>query len=273
MTGDILTADRVQGWDQLVVFDFDGTLCLGDDPVLTYAHPVDETLTERRASRAGSSIQRAVRRGLNAGNLLVPEIILNNKGYPADIAGKTDMALWPLQDGYQLVQLLGLQAGLDATKTHATFRASRTQLLTGGLASTDVHAPEGAVEVLPQLREHAALVLITNSPAENFDAWLTQLGLQNQFDLIINSAKKPTGMPAAVQQARTSLDTQHEIPMSAVVSIGDIWGNDLAYVHEQGGHTILIDRFSTGLGTPDHRVADAASALQRLLNEQMVTKR
>ena len=80
-------------------------------------------------------------------------------------------------------------------------------------------------------------------------------------------------MPAAVQQARTNVDTQHEIPMSDVASIGDIWGNDLAYVHDQEGHTILIDRFSTGLGTPYHRVADAASALQLLLNEQMVTKR
>lgn len=271
MVKKMFSADRPPRWNQLVVFDFDGTLCLGDDPVLTYARLVDDAIAARGLPDV--AVRDAVQRGLDAGNLNVPEIRLDDDGYPADIAGKTDMALWPLQDGYQLVQLLGLQAGLDATETHAAFRASRTQLLTGGLASTDVHAPEGAVEVLQQLREHAALVLITNSPAENFDAWLTQLGLQNQFDLIINSAKKPTGMPAAVQQARTSLDTQHEIPMSAVVSIGDIWGNDLAYVHEQGGHTILIDRFSTGLGTPYHRVADAASALQLLLNEQMVTKR
>jgi len=266
MTGDILTADRVQGWDQLVVFDFDGTLCLGDDPVLTYAHLVDETLTERRASRAGSSIQRAVRRGLNAGNLLVPEIILNNKGYPADIEGKTDMALWPLQDGYQLVQLLGLQAGLDATETHAAFRESRALLLRQGLALTDVHAPAGAADIITRLRQQeTAVVLITNSPAENFDVWLTQLGLADHFDLIINSAKKPTGMPEALDRARDVLATNDQpIPMDAVVSVGDIWGNDLAYVHDQGGHTILIDRFETGLGDPDHRVPDAASAMLHL---------
>lgn len=271
MAKEMFGAERALRWDQLVVFDFDGTLCLGDDPVLTYARLVDDAIAARGLPVA--AVHDAVQRGLDTGNLNVPEIRLDDEGYPADIAGKTDMALWPLQDGYQLVQLLGLQAGLDSTETHAAFRKSRTQLLTTGLASTDVHAPEGAVEVLGTLRDHAAMVLITNSPAENFDVWLTQLGLQDQFDLIINSAKKPTGMPAALQQVRTSLDTQHEIPMSAVVSIGDIWGNDLAYVHEQGGHTILIDRFSTGLGTPDHRVPDAATALQLLLNEQMVTKR
>src|SRR5690625_4741637 len=271
MTGDILTADRVQGWDQLVVFDFDGTLCLGDDPVLTYAHLVDETLTERRASRAGSSIQRAVRRGLNAGNLLVPEIILNNKGYPADIEGKTDMALWPLQDGYQLVQLLGIQAGLDSTQTHAAFRESRARLLRQGLALTDVHATEGAVEVISRLRQQqTAVVLITNSPAENFDRWLTQLGLSDHFDLIINSAKKPTGMPEAVARARGVFAANGApIAMEAVVSVGDIWGHDLAYGHDQGGQTMLIDRFDTGLGNPEHRVPDAASAILHLGHQKV----
>ena len=32
--------------------------------------------------------------------------------------------------------------------------------------------------------------------------WLTQLALQDQFDLIINAAKKPTGKPAAIQRAQ-----------------------------------------------------------------------
>ena len=284
MVQDMVIGDEAQRWDgfQLVVFDFDGTLCLGDDPVLTYAQHVDETLAERSVSGDGKqnyrssqrvSIRGAVQRGLEAGDLNVPEIRFDDDGYPADIAGRTDMALWPLQDGYQLVQLLGLQVGLTSVDTHAAFRASRTQLLDHGLATSDVHAPDGAAEVISQLREQASVVLITNSPAENFDVWLTQLGLEDYFDLVINSAKKPTGMAAAIEHARTTLQTTGEaIPMDAVVSIGDIWGNDLVYVHEEGGHTILIDRFSTGLGTPDHRVPDAASAL-RLLHHQKATSK
>jgi FMN phosphatase YigB (HAD superfamily) len=267
-----------------VVFDFDGTLCLGDDPVLIYAQLVDEALAEHhgadnghqlvRRNDQGFSIRKAVHRGLDAGNLLVPEIVLDNTGYPADIEGKTDMVLWPLQDGYQLVQLLGLQAGLDSTETHAAFRESRARLLRQGLALTDVHAPTGVVEVISRLRQQqTAVVLITNSPAENFDRWLTQLGLSDHFDLIINSAKKPTGMPEAVDQAREAFAANGApIAMEAVVSVGDIWGNDLAYVHDQGGQTILIDRFDTGLGNPDHRVPDAASALLHL-DHQKVSNR
>lgn len=284
MAGNMVVEDGSRGGDgfQLVVFDFDGTLCLGDDPVLTYAQLVDEALAERSVSEDGKhthralknfSVREAVQRGLETGELNVPEIRFDDHGYPADIAGRTDMTLWPLQDGYQLVQLLGLQAGLTSVDTHAAFRASRTQLLDHGLASSDVHVPEGAAEIISQLRQQAAVVLITNSPAENFEVWLTQLGLEDHFDLVINSAKKPTGMAAAIEHARTTLQHEGEaIPMDAVVSIGDIWGNDLEYVHEQGGHTILIDRFSTGLGTPDHRVPDAASAL-RLLHHQKATSK
>lgn len=284
MAEDLVVSNGTQRGEgyQLVVFDFDGTLCLGDDPVLTYAQLVDEALAERDVCSDGQkvprsserfSVREAVQRGLDAGDLNVPEIRFDDDGYPADIAGRTDMALWPLQDGYQLVQLLGLQAGLTSADTHAAFRESRAHLLEGGLATSDVHAPDGAAESIRRLREHAAVVLITNSPAENFDVWLAQLGLEDHFDLIINSAKKPTGMPAAVDHARTTLQTEGEaIPMDAVVSVGDIWGNDLEYVHAQGGHTILIDRFSTGLGTPDHRVPDAVTAIQ-LLDHQKATSK
>lgn len=272
MAQHMVVDDDTQRWDryQLVVFDFDGTLCLGDDPVLTYAQFVDEALAERPQR---FSVREAVQRGLDAGDLNIPEIRFDHDGYPADIAGRTDMALWPLQDGYQLVQLLGLQVGLTSAETHAAFRESRAQLLERKLATSDVHAPEGAAEIITRLRDHAAVVLITNSPAENFDVWLDQLGLDDHFDLVINSAKKPTGMAAAVEHARTTLQTEGEaIPMDAVVSVGDIWGNDLEYVHEQGGHTILIDRFSTELGTPDYRVADAASALALLDREKVTSK-
>lgn len=260
--------DRVR----LVVLDFDGTLCLGDDPVLAYARLVDEALESAGANRA-YRIRDAVQRGLDAADLRVPEIRCDDRGYPTDIAGTTDMALWPLQDGYQLVQLLALQSGLTSVEINAAFRASRAELLQRGLAASDVHAPAGVTDILSELRQRVAVVLVTNSPADRFDAWLAQLELQDHFDLIINSAGKPGGMPAAVKHAMTTCATADApMTMDQVVSIGDIWGNDLAYVHEQGGTTVLIDRFNTGLGAPDHRVTDAATAF-RLLDDQQVSTR
>ena len=254
---------------KLVVLDFDGTLCLGDDPVMIYAEAVDESLTENGID--SFSVREAVQRGLAAGNLNVPEIVLDDGGFPKDIVGRTEMVLWPLQDGYQLVQLLGLQAGLHVEKINTAFRVSRGKLLERGLASSDVHAPEGVASAIAELRDKAFVVLITNSPAHDFDVWLKQLGLEESFDLVINSAKKPLGMAAAVDRALGTFETsESRIPLNSVVSIGDIWGNDLEYIHETGGTTILIDRFATGLGIPDARVRTAAEAFQ-LLSQSQVT--
>lgn len=255
---------------RLVIFDFDGTLCLGDDPVLTYARFVDAALS-LHGIQAG--VHGAVQRGMDAGDLVVDEIVFDSADTPADIAGKTDMVLWPLQDGYQLVQLLGLQAGLTADVINEAFRDSRAHLLGTGLAAWDVHAPDGAAELIAQLRQNAAVVLVTNSPAEDFELWLHQLGLSDVFDLVINSAKKPAGMAAAIERARTVLAPEGEpIAVEEIVSIGDIWGNDLAHVHELGGTTILIDRFATGLGTPDVRIRSAEHAVRHLSQEHATSR-
>lgn len=265
---------EVGGRFRLVLLDFDGTLCLGDDPVLLYAQLVDEALAEQGGTNTGVTVRDAVQRGLDTGDLRVPELVLDAQGLPDGVAGRTDMVLWPLQDGYQLVQVLALQAGLTPEQTNAAFLAARTRLLGRGLAVSDVHAPEGAAQILADLRNQPAtvVVLVTNSPAEEFDVWLTHLGLVEHFDLVINSAKKPGGMPAAVEQARNLMaDQAGPVPMGQVVSIGDIWANDLAYVHAHGGTTVLIDRFNTGVGDPDHRLVDAASALQLLHQVEVKT--
>ena len=62
--GQRYVVDRAQRWDgyQLVVFDFDGTLCLGDDPVLTYAQLVDDALAERIVSGNGEDNHRSCKR-------------------------------------------------------------------------------------------------------------------------------------------------------------------------------------------------------------------
>ena len=128
-----------------------------------------------------------------------------------------------------------------------------------GLDSSDVHAPDEAAVLLQELRGSDVLtVLATNAPDEGFGRWLRTLGLQDSFDAVINSAQKPFGMPETLEQARrTGTDP---VPPEAVLSVGDIWANDLAHVHALGGDTVLIDRFATGLGEPHHRVGSFAEA-------------
>ncbi len=263
---------------KLLILDFDGTLCHGDDPVLAYAAEADAMLAERGLGR---QLRRSVRditaEAFVSNQLLVPEIAYDDAGVPlavlADRAAAQETAAqdtakphpvsWPLQDGYQLVQLLAQQAGLSAAETGLAFRAARRRLISQGLAHSDVHAPEGVHQLLQELRESAVVVLISNSPAEGFEPWLQVLGLEGAFDTVINGAGKPFGMPAAVEQACAG--TAHPVAGRDILSVGDIWLNDLAYVDELGGTTVLIDRFGTGLGAPTHRVSTfeaAASAMR-----------
>lgn len=252
--------------NRLLVLDFDGTLCLGDDPVLGYAAQVDTMLAERGlASNLSRPVKQIVAAGLDADQLLVPEISCRADGTPEaaaqELTGEHPTATneahpvsWPLQDGYQLTQLLAHQAGLTGAESGQCFRAGRRELVAGGLGATDLHAPAGAAQLLDEVRRRVVVVLITNSPAEGFAPWLQVLGLTDSFDAVINDARKPFGMPDALERARraaeTSIDAEH------VLSVGDIWRNDLAHVSIDGGTTILLDRFSTDVGTPDYRVSD-----------------
>lgn len=262
--------------EKLLLLDFDGTLCLGDAPVLFYADRVDALLAERGLSGhfPGTSVHEIVTRGFAENTLLAPQIQYDDAGVPLTVGSeathddaKAHPVSWPLQDGYQLVQLLARQAGLTDADSGRSFRAARLDLLAHGLENTDVHAPSGAQELLAETRRSAVVVLVTNSPADAFAPWLTALGLSDAFDLVINDARKPLGMPAALQRARAAGgdtagghaaggEPEPQIAPDQVLSAGDIWANDLEHVHALGGTTVLIDRFGTGLGAPDQRVQD-----------------
>lgn len=255
--------------NQLILLDFDGTLCLGDDPVLFYAEEADRLLAEQgRDVPDAGTVRAAVERAFAQNTLLASEIRYDASGWPLGVdqeavrsaaaqeAGKAKAhpTSWPLQDGYQLVQLLAVQAGLSDEEAGVAFAQGRRALLARGLEHSDVHAPQGADELLARLREVAGVVLITNSPADAFGPWLEHLGLSDSFDAVINGAQKPFGMPAAVRAAQEQAGL--EVDPQRIISVGDIWRNDLEHVDAQGGTTVLIDRFGTGLGAPTHRVQE-----------------
>lgn len=234
--------------EKLLLLDFDGTVCLGDDPVLHYAAEVDALLAERgRTVHDDGGVRAVVAAALDAGDLQVPAL-------PERAA---------VQDGYQLVQRLGRARGLSAEETGVAFRAGREALLAAGLRRSDVHAPAGLAALLDEVRETAAVVLITNSPAAAFAPWLEVLGLTGAFDAVVNDAGKPAGLPAALEaaleEARGGAGVEH-VADTQILSVGDIWENDLAPVAARGGTTVLIDRFAAGVGSPDHRVPDFAAA-------------
>lgn len=259
--------------NKLLLLDFDGTLCLGEDPILTYADRADAELTQRSLpGPGGRSVREVVTAAFARDSLLAEEIHYDDAGLPLAVlnqpgpsAAAAHPVSWPLQDGYQLVQLLAVQSGLTNEDAGQAFQQARRDLVAAGLENTDLHAPAGAEDLFSELREAGTgVVLVTNSPAEGFGTWLSTLGLQDSFDAVINSAQKPFGMPQAVEQARQASPST-PVALTQILSVGDIWANDLAHPDEVGGSTILIDRFGTNLGRPTHRVPDFSAAVPLIL--------
>lgn len=238
---------------KLLLLDFDGTVCLGDDPVLVYASQVETMLTERGSrSRAPGGHRGGVRDvvadALFRGDLRLPELRQDHHD-PV-----------PPQDGYQLVQLLARRAGISDDDVGLAFRAARRDLLDIGLEATDIHAPADLAALLARVRRTTVVVLVTNAPAVDFTGWLQALGLSESFDAVINDARKPLGMPDALRRARAVEDADMPVAADRILSVGDIWHNDLEPVAAAGGATALIDRFSAGVGHPTWRVDDFAGA-------------
>ncbi len=146
----------------ILLLDFDGTVCLGDDPVWAYADAVADFLDPDTAATLRAGLTAFLDHG--AGEYL---------------------------DGYSAV--LDLAAGLDATSLAAAYTLSRDRLAAGEL---DVWAPAGLAEFLGRVR--AEVVLATNAPRRGVVETLDRLGLTAAMDRIVTDAGKPEKMPSLV---------------------------------------------------------------------------
>lgn len=202
----------------ILLFDFDGTIALGDGPVLAYAQHVATALGDEGAFVAG------IRAALAAG----------------------DGSL----DGYDAVRRAAESRGADAPLLSAAYLASRAQLATPG---APVMAPAGLAAFLENV--DAERILVTNAPAIRISEALDALGLGGLFDRIITDARKPRGLESVLA----------ELPADVrVLSIGDIWHNDLAPAHARGHATALIGGFADPRATPTFRAAEFSTLVPQL---------
>ncbi|MFF2050834.1 HAD family hydrolase [Leifsonia sp. NPDC058194] len=208
----------------LLVLDFDGTVCIGDAPVWAYAEAVIAGILDRDDS-AGSGLDAGLRARLGA-------FLDGEPGSPA------------YADGYAAVAQLA--AGhADEELLQRAYQRSRRELAGGGL---DVSAPVGLADFLDGLAGTAERVLVTNAPLDGVVETLGALGLAGAIDRIHAEAGKPAGWTGLLPRLLDGRDPR------ALLSVGDIWGNDLAAPLAAGCATALIDRFGHRAG-PAHLVA------------------
>ena len=207
--------------NSILLFDFDGTIALGDGPVLAYATQVAAALDD-------------------------------DHGFVDGIRETLSAADGEALDGYDAVRRAAAARGADARMLSAAYLASRAELAT---AAAPITAPDGLAAFLAAAAADAELVLVTNAPAIRIDQALHALGLAGLFDRIVTSAGKPAGLDAFLA----------DLPADArVLSIGDIWHNDLAPAHARGHETALIGGFADPHATPTYRAADFATLIPQL---------
>ncbi len=199
-----------------VIFDFDGTLALGNGPIEAYARAVAEA--------AG-----------------LPDLAAQAlEALAAFEAGEG-----PAIDGYDAVRIVALEAGVGDDALSTGYVSSRAALAT---EEAPIHAPEGLEEFLARLAEHAELMLVTNSPDVRITEALAALGA-SVITRRVCSARKPAGLALVIDQV---------LPTGPVLSVGDIYVNDLEPAVNRGAASALI-----GATWETHR-ADVTMAAETL---------
>lgn len=202
----------------LLILDFDGTLCLGDAPVLAYATEVARALGHPEAS------------------ILVPLEAFLNGEEPRGFAGSAD--------GYSAVAHWARSHGLEERAMSAAYHASREALASGAI---DIRTPDGIEGFLRGFSDWER-VLVTNAPTAGTELLVERLGLAPLLDRVIGDAGKPEGLrrftaPGADGDPRRR---------SRTLSIGDIWRNDLEPVAHAAA-TALIERHPQADAQPTFR--------------------
>lgn len=222
---------------RLLVLDFDGTVCTGDAPVLLYAELLNEGI-RALSGREDADILPALQEYL---------AVTDRAALRTSRSDDLDDAI----DGYAAAGLLARREGLDAEAREGAYQASRRALAEAG--DVETAPPAGLPEFLGSLPGTVRRVLVTNAPIDGIRAQLEHLGLAEVIDDVVASARKPRGMTAILQRllAEAGIAGSPE----RLLSVGDIWVNDLEPAAALGARTALIDRHGAGLGEPDWRAA------------------
>jgi len=244
--------------DRVIIFDFDGTITVGDGPVLAYAAQV----AKRLAPGIAVSFRAAVATGLHGETSTTRTTGMNSTtGATTTTTTPTSSTVLTADpvDDYDLVRQVALDHGADTALLSAAYLASRELLATEQASiaapvlepARGTRAPDDLASWLRRLSTQAYLVLATNAPSTGLDRALAVLGVTDAFDEVRTSVGKPDGMHALVDEM---------LARGPVLSVGDVWHNDLEPVWARGAATALLTRAGAGDARATYR-ADTLGGL------------
>ncbi|WP_062378533.1 HAD family hydrolase [Demequina pelophila] len=144
-----------------IIFDFDGTLALGDGPIDAYVRCVDDE-ARRPRFRAAAAAERAR--------------FENGECY---------------RDAYHAVHAAAVATGVGPEALQAGYLRSRELLATD---EAPIAPPAGLGDFLARVAPHADLVLVTNSPETRLNEALESLGAREHLSRVVSGAGKPLGL-------------------------------------------------------------------------------
>ncbi|MCH4209364.1 HAD family hydrolase [Bifidobacterium sp.] len=194
-----------------VVFDFDGTLCLGDGPVWSYAEHAYANLEPELRHEAEAALD-----GYLAGTM--PAQTRETHGW---------------QDGYDVVASF-CRDRMAPQRLQEAYLASRAELAAG---SASVHMPDGMKDFLRRLGVLGCKrILLSNSPITGLRETLERFGVTDDIDTVVPNGGKPSQWPQHLADFTEAAGSGH------LLSIGDYWTNDIepvlatgyevAYIHD-----------------------------------------
>lgn len=195
----------------VLIFDFDGTVWRGAEPLERYAELVAEGVPQAR-------------RGGFRGR--VSEFLAGDRWSSCGLAD-------PPADGWVAVARFAQDVGVDQAHVDASFARVRELLAAGELP---MELPDGLPELLESARSRCRTVLASNSPASSVGPVLARLGLGSAFDEVVAGVGKPVGLVPTGDRIRTRLGLGPE----RVLSVGDHYANDIAPAVSAGWFTAYI---------------------------------
>lgn len=149
-------------------------------------------------------------------------------------------------DAYDAVRIAAEETGVGADVLSQAYLASRVVLATD---EAPIHAPVGLADFLAEAgRDGALRLLVTNAPDIRIAEAVEALGIAGELDRIVTDARKPGGLDGV-------LDELAAAGIERVLSVGDIWHNDLAPAHRRGLATALVGDHADVQAVPDFRGA------------------